>query len=116
MPRNVYSLISNDGKVMFINGNTDGPRVPNGEEESFDLRLEKDKQGKWTCVQGRWRRYWGKYIEGTCSVTFTKMTPNEDGPGFDEGTFEVEFKGVELANGMKGNVSLTKGEFRTRRQ
>lgn len=116
MPRNVYSLISNDGKVMFINGNTDGPRVPNGQEESFDLRLEKDKQGKWTCVQGRWRRYWGKYIEGTCSVTFTKMTPNEDGPGFDEGTFEVEFKGVELANGMKGNVSLTKGEFRTRRQ
>ncbi len=117
MNRNLYSLISNDQKVLFINGNTDGPRVVDGQEESFDLRLEKDKAGKWTCVLGRWRRYWGKYIETTnCSVSFSKMTPNEDGPGFDEGTFEVEFKGVELANGMKGNVSLTKGEFRVRRQ
>ena len=38
------------------------------------------------------------------------------GPGFDEGTFSVDFKGVEMADGSKGNVTLTKGEFRTRRQ
>jgi TolB-like protein len=116
MTRNLNSVLSNDQKVFFVNGHTDGPRVPNGEEESFDLRLEKQKDGKFVCTQARWRRYWGKYIEGTCSVSFSKMTPNEDGPGFDEGTFEAEFKAAEGADGNKYNVSLTKGEFRVRRQ
>lgn len=116
MDRNLNSVLSNDQKVLFINGNQESAKVPDGQPESFDLRLEKQKDGSFVCVTGRWRRYWGTYIEGPCKVTLTKVTPNENGPGFDEGTFEVDFKGVELANGMKGNMELTKGEFRVRRQ
>ncbi len=116
MDRNLNSILSSDQKVLFINGNQEHAMVPDGQPESFDLRLEKQKDGGFKCVTGRWRRYWGTYIEGTCKVTLTKMAPNENGPGFDEGTFEVDFKSVEMANGMKGNVELTKGEFRARRQ
>ena len=115
MNSHLVSGLSNDGKVLFINGSTDGSPAPGGREESFDLRLEKQKDGRFVCTLGRWRRYWGKYLEGTCSVTLTKLAP-ADGPGFDEGTFEVKFNQVELADGMKGNMELTKGEFRVRRQ
>ncbi|MDP1828643.1 MAG: CsgG/HfaB family protein [Archangium sp.] len=115
MDRHLNSVLSNDQKVLFINGNTDGPRVQGGKEESFDLRLEKQKDGSFLCVTGRWRRYWGNYVEGTCKVNLTKMAP-PDGPGFDEGTFEVLFTGAEMADGMKRNMTLTKGEFRVRRQ
>lgn len=95
MPRNLVSILSRDQKVLTISGHTDGPRVPEGKEESFDLRLERQPDGTLACTTGRWRRYWGAYIEGT---------------------FEVKFTEVEMADGRKGNTELTSGEFRVRRQ
>ncbi len=103
--RNLVSQKSNDGSVFFVRGSTDGPRVKGGSEEEMDLRLERGKDGKYTCVLGRWRRSTGEYLEGTCSVTITKWAP-DDGPGFDEGTFNITFPKAEISN----------GEFRTRRE
>ncbi len=115
MDRHLVSVLSYDEKVLTIMASTDGPRVAGGQEESFDLRLERQPDGKLKCTQARWRRYWGVYNEGTCTVTFTHQVP-KDGIGFDEGTFEAIFGTAELANGLKGKVELTKGEFRVRRQ
>ncbi|MFZ5446198.1 MAG: CsgG/HfaB family protein [Myxococcota bacterium] len=115
MSRHLVSVLSYDEKVLTIMASTDGPRVQGGQEESFDLRLEKQKDGGWKCVSARWRRYWGRYIEGTCSVTLKSFVA-KDATGFDEGTFEALFTDAELANGMKGRVELSKGEFRVRRQ
>lgn len=103
--RNLVSQKSNDGSVFFVRGSTDGPRVQGGSEEEMDLRLERGKDGKYTCVLGRWRRYNGEYLEGTCSVTITKWAP-DDSPGFDEGTFDITFPKTEIS----------KGDFRTRRE
>ena len=84
--------------------------------ESFDLRLERQPNGTLACTTARWRRYWGTYIEGTCQVTLTKLASRTTAVGFDEGTFEAQFKKAELADGTKVDVELTKGEFRVRRQ
>jgi hypothetical protein len=115
MNRHLVSVLSYDDKVLTIMASTDGPRVQGGQEESFDLRLERQPDGKLSCKTARWRRYWGKYIEGTCQVTLTKQA-SRNAPGFDEGTFEVKFPKAELADGNHGDVVLTKGEFRVRRQ
>ncbi len=117
MTRHVVSVLSSDKKVLSIMASTDGPRVPGGQEESFDLRLEQQKDGGYACTQARWRRSGGNYIEGTCKVALTRMTPNEDGPGFDEGTFDVLFsKASEVVPGVMRDIKLSKGEFRVRRQ
>lgn len=113
--RHLVSQKSNDGKVFFISGNTDGPKIPGGSEESLDLRLERGKDGAFTCVLGRWRRSDGDYVEGTCKVNVTKWAP-DDGPGFDEGTFEITFPQVKQPNGLVTKVEISRGEFRTRRQ
>ena len=72
---------------------------------AFDLRMERRPDGAFTCVEARWRRD-GAYIEGTCTVTVSKWA-NDDGVGFDEGTFEARFP--------KERVEISKGTFRTRR-
>lgn len=113
--RNLVSQKSNDKSVFFVRGSTDGPRVPEGVEEEMDLRLERGKDGNYTCVLGRWRRYWGDYNEGTCKVSITKWAP-EDAPGFDEGTFEITMPAAKGADGRVRKVEITKGEFRTRRE
>ncbi len=113
MERNLNSILSNDTKVLTIDGSTDGPVAPG---ESFDLRLERQKDGKLVCTTARWRRYWNKYWEGTCTVSFTRFCANDDGPGFDEGTFEVKFPKAEMADGTRRDVALTRGEFRVRRE
>ncbi len=115
MPKQLVSVLSDDQKALTIRGNSDGPRVLDGQEEAFDLRLERQANGQLACTGARWRRYWGSYIEGTCEVKLTKMA-SSDGLGFDEGTFEVKFTEVEQANGRKANTELTRGEFRVRRQ
>lgn len=115
MSRHLVSVLSYDEKVLTIMGSTDGPRVPGGQEESFDLRLERQKDGTLKCVTARWRRYWGVYNEGTCSVTLKNFVA-KGATGFDQGTFDASFTNAELANGMRGKVELTNGEFRVRRQ
>lgn len=97
--RHLVSQKSNDGKVFFLNASRER------DDESFDLRLEKGKDGQFTCVQARWRRD-GQYQEGTCTVT-VKTWARDDGVGFDEGTFEARFP--------EQRVELTKGSFRMRR-
>ncbi|MDP3157997.1 MAG: CsgG/HfaB family protein [Archangium sp.] len=117
MTRHVVSILSIDKTVLTVGASTQGPRVPGGEEESFDLRLERQKDGKYVCAQARWRRSNGRYIEGTCKVSLAKMTPNENGPGFDEGTFDALFpKSYEVVPGVMRDIKLSKGEFRVRRQ
>jgi hypothetical protein len=56
-------------------------------------------------VLARWRKD-GAYIEGTCSVTVAEWA-NDDGVGFDEGSFEAHF--------TKERIEISKGSFRTRR-
>ncbi|MBL8916075.1 MAG: hypothetical protein JNM17_35575 [Archangium sp.] len=92
-PRRPVSIMSYDDKVLTISANTDGPRYPKlgGQEEYFDLRLERQKDGQLKCTQARYRYRDGKYYEGTCEVKLTRTSPTNDGPGSDEGTCEVAF-------------------------
>jgi TolB-like protein len=114
MPRRPVSILSYDDKVLTISASTDGPRVPNGEEESFDLRLEREKSGDLVCKTARWRRSSGKYVEGPCSVTLKKLVKRDE-PGFDEGTFEATLSLAEEGEPNR-KVTLTRGEFRVRRE
>ncbi len=97
--RHIVSQKSNDGSVFFINASRERG------DDAFDLRMEKGKDGKYTCVSARWRKD-GEYIEGTCSVTVAKWA-NDDGVGFDEGSFEARFP--------KERIEISRGSFRTRR-
>lgn len=97
--RHLVSQKSNDGTVFFISASRER------DDEQFDLRMEKGKDGQFTCLHARWRRD-GVYLEGTCTVTVRKWA-NDDGVGFDEGTFEAHF--------TKERVDVTRGSFRARR-
>lgn len=112
--RNIVSQKSNDGSVFYVSGSSNGPPVPGGSEEQLDLRLERGKDGKYACVKGRWRRYTGEYLEGTCKVNVTKWAA-DDGVGFDEGTFEITIP-QKQPSGVTTNILITRGEFRSRRQ
>lgn len=117
-PRRPQAIRSYDGKVITISANTDGPRFK-GErfkddpEESFDLRLEKQKDGSFSCVNGRWRYRDDKYYEGTCKVTISKWAP-EDAPGFDQGTFTIEFPRFPVGDFFR--PMKLKGDFRVKRE
>ena len=97
--RHLVSQKSNDKKVFFVNASREQG------DDAFDLRLEQGQDGRYTCVEARWRHD-GVYLEGTCSVTVSKWA-NDDGVGFDEGTFEAHFQ--------KERHEVSKGSFRTRR-
>jgi hypothetical protein len=114
-PRRPISIKSYDGKVITISANTDGPRYPTlgGQEESFDLRLEKQPDGDFRCVTARWRYHDGKYYEGTCAVKITRWAP-DDAPGFDEGTYEVTFPKFPIGDFFRKESG--KGHFRVRRE
>ena len=117
MTRRVVSILSHDKAVLSLSASTQGPQAQGEQEESFDLRLERQKDGKYVCTQARWRRSNGKYIEGTCQVSLAKMSPNEKGPGFDEGTFDAFFpKSYEVVPGVMRDIKLSRGEFRVRRE
>ncbi|MFO0600117.1 MAG: CsgG/HfaB family protein [Myxococcaceae bacterium] len=110
-PRWAHAIKSYDGKVITIGASTNGPRYPleGYQEEQFDLRLEKQPSGDFKCTSARYRYHNGQYYEGTCSVKFTKVAP-DDAPGFDEGTFEVNFPKLSDFVNRSG-----KGHFRVKR-
>lgn len=117
-PRWAHAIRSGDGTVITIGANTDGPRLKgerfkDDSEESFDLRLEKQKDSSFVCASARWRYRDGKYYEGTCKVTITKWAP-EDAPGFDQGTFTVELPKFPSGDFFR-SVKL-KGDFRVKRE
>lgn len=114
MPRRPHSILSSDETVITISANTNGPIIPDGQEETFDLRLERQSNGAYKCTSARWRRYWGKYIEGTCNVTFTKQVP-KGGAGYDEGSFDAVFEKAEHPDGTASKTVLSRGDFRVRR-
>jgi hypothetical protein len=115
-PRLPQSIHSYDGKVITISANMDGPRFGGrfgGQEESFDLRLEKQKDDSWKCVSARYRYSDGKYYEGTCSVKMRKWAP-DGAPGYDEGTFEVEFAKFPIGDFFQKQKAH--GDFKCRRE
>ncbi len=115
MERHCVSVLSTDDTVLTLMASAGAPMFEGAQEESFDLRFERQPDGKLKCTQARWRRYWGTSLEGTCNVTFSKQAPR-DAPGFDEGTFEAFFPKAEQADKSKVDVEITRGEFRVRRQ
>lgn len=112
-PRRPISIRSYDGKVVTISANTDGGRREGQSEESFDLRLEKQPDGSFKCVNGRWRYRDAKYYEGTCSVTVSKWAP-DDAPGFDEGTFTVDFPKFPIGDFFR--AEQVRGTFKVKRE
>lgn len=116
MERRAVSILSYDGKVLSISGSRE-PLMKGENEESFDLRLEKQADGKFKCVQARWRQHWSqKYSEGTCTVTI-KSLAEPNAPGFDEGTFEALLPKVDRGGGtIPQDVKFIDGHFRTRRE
>ncbi|MFT3707874.1 MAG: CsgG/HfaB family protein [Archangium sp.] len=115
-PRRPVSIMSYDDKVITISANTDGPRYPSlgGQEESFDLRLEKQKDGTFKCVQARYRYHDGKYYEGTCEVKMKNLTLVNGGPGSDEGTCQVEFPKFPIGDFFQKQKAHC--DFRVRRE
>ena len=114
-PRRPISIKSRDGQVITISASTDGPRYPSqgGQEESFDLRLEKQPDETIKCVTARWRYKDGKSYEGTCTVTMKRYAP-DDAPGYDEGTYEVTFTRFPI--GASFDTRSGRGTFKVRRE
>jgi TolB-like protein len=101
----LVSIRSNDGKQLVINGHSKDSRT--------DLALYLVPEGAgWRCRDARWRIANGAQVQGTCSVTLTKVAADKG--GHDEGTFSATFS-YEL-DGAKEKTELTKGEFRVRRE
>ncbi|MCU0702098.1 MAG: hypothetical protein MUC96_36850 [Myxococcaceae bacterium] len=101
----LVSIRSTDGKQLVINGHN--------KDSTVDLALYLVPAGTgWKCRDAQWRIPSGKQVQGSCSVTLTKIAADKG--GHDEGTFTASFRYEE--EGMTRTTELTKGEFRVRRE
>ncbi|MDX2014531.1 MAG: CsgG/HfaB family protein [Myxococcaceae bacterium] len=101
----LVSIRSHDGKQLVINGHN--------KDSTIDLALYLVPDGAgWRCRDAQWRTSTGDQVQGTCSVTLTKVAADKG--GHDEGTFTASFR--YEADGLNRKTELTKGEFRVRRE
>jgi TolB-like protein len=105
--RHLVSVRSHDRKVLTLMGRR--------ENAPTELHLYLDLTGPetFTCRKIQWRKLGGGRLEGTCTVSLTKLA-RERGE-FDEGTFSAEFEEAGIG-GRKRTTKLTKGTFRLRRE
>ena len=84
-----------------------------GARTALTLYLDLTGPETFTCRKIHWDKLGGGRLEGTCSVTITKLA-RERGE-FDEGSFSAEFEEEGIA-GHKRKTRLSKGTFRLRRE